>query len=155
LSKDPYAIGFANFSYRTEAVKALGLVDERGVVSQPVFGDMMSGRYPLQRGIYIYVNRKPGAPLSPLMKEFLNFVLSKDGQSLVQVDHYLPHTAANTAWMLTGCLLPNSLRCPRIGMCMCRGPSRHVARPPSFGYRSIGNSILVHSLAQIMGQCQK
>jgi phosphate transport system substrate-binding protein len=95
LSKDPYAIGFANFSYRT--VKALGLVDERGVVSQPVFGDMVSGRYPLQRGIYIYVNRKPGTPLSPLIKEFLNFVLSKDGQSLVQVDHYLPLTAAMAA----------------------------------------------------------
>ncbi len=97
LSKDPYAIGFANFSYRTESVKALGLVDERGIVSQPVFGDMVSGRYPLQRAIYIYVNRKPGAPLSPLMKEFLHFVLSKDGQSLVQVDHYLPLTAAMAA----------------------------------------------------------
>jgi phosphate transport system substrate-binding protein len=97
LSKDPYAIGFANFSYRTGPVKALGLVDERGVISQPVFGDMVSGRYPLQRGIYIYVNRKPGTPLSPLMKEFLNFVLSKDGQGLVQVDHYLPLTAAMAA----------------------------------------------------------
>jgi phosphate transport system substrate-binding protein len=97
LSRDPYAIGFANFSYRTELVKALGLVDERGVVSQPVLGDMVSGRYPLQRGIYLYVNRKPGAPLSPLMREFLGFILSKDGQSLVQVDHYLPLTAAMAA----------------------------------------------------------
>ena len=97
LGEDPYAIGFANFSYRTGAVKALGLIDEHGVVSQPVFGDMVSGRYPLQRAIYIYVNRKPGTPLDPLVKEFLEFVLSKDGQSLVQVDHYLPLNAAMAA----------------------------------------------------------
>ena len=66
-------------------------------MSQPVLGDMASGRYPLQRGIYIYVNRKPGEPLSPLLKEFFEFALSSEGQSLVQVDHYLPLTAAMAA----------------------------------------------------------
>ncbi|HEX7759131.1 MAG TPA: substrate-binding domain-containing protein [Caulobacteraceae bacterium] len=97
LTSDPYAIGFGNFSYQTDGVKALALSDEHGVLSQPILGDMVSGRYPLQRSIYIYVNRKPGQPLSPLIKEFLTFVLSKEGQDLVQRDHYLPLTAAMAA----------------------------------------------------------
>ena len=93
LEADPGAIGFANFSYQSEGVKALALVDERGVVSQPILSEMVSGRYPLQRGLYIYVNRKPGTALSPLVREFFEFVLSREGQSLVHVDHYLPLTA--------------------------------------------------------------
>jgi phosphate transport system substrate-binding protein len=97
LEKDPGAIGFGNFSYQSDGVKALALVDEHGVISQPVLAEMVSGHYPLQRSIYIYVNRKPGVPLSPLLREFFEFVLSKDGQALVHVDHYLPLTAAMAA----------------------------------------------------------
>ena len=96
VGHDPYAIGFANFSYADGGVKPLAL-SERGVLGQPVLGDVASGRYPLQRSIYIYVNRRPGQPLSPLVKEFLTFVLSRDGQALVERDHYLPLTAAMAA----------------------------------------------------------
>ena len=96
LAADPYAIGFANFSYATEAVKPLAL-SEHGVLSQPVLADVASGRYPLDRAIYIYVNRRAGEPLSPLLKEFLTFILSRDGQALVQTDHYLPLTSTMAA----------------------------------------------------------
>ncbi len=96
VSHDPYAIGFANFSYATEGVRPLAL-SEHGVLGQPILGDVASGRYPLQRSLYIYVNKKPGEPLSPLVKEFLTFVLSRDGQALVEKDHYLPLTAAMAA----------------------------------------------------------
>jgi phosphate transport system substrate-binding protein len=97
LEADPGAIGFANFSYQSGGVKALALVDERGVVSQPSMSEVVSGRYPLQRGLYIYVNRKPGAPLGPQLREFFEFVLSREGQSLVHIDHYLPLTASMAA----------------------------------------------------------
>ena len=36
----------------------------------------------------------PGQPLDPLAKEFLRFVLSRQGQALVSKDHYLPLPAA-------------------------------------------------------------
>jgi phosphate transport system substrate-binding protein len=91
LARDPSAIGFANFSYMTDGVKPLA-VSERGVVSEPSLGEIASGHYPLQRSLYAYVNRKPGAPLDPLYREFLAFVVSRDGQNLVQKDHYLPLT---------------------------------------------------------------
>ncbi len=91
LANDPYGIAFGNGSYMTDQVKALGLSDN-GVQSTFTLNDVASGRYPLQRYLYIYVNRVPGKPLDPLLKEFLRFVLSRQGQQLVGQDHYLPLT---------------------------------------------------------------
>jgi phosphate transport system substrate-binding protein len=47
--------------------------------------------YPLTRSIYIFLNRKPGTPVDPELKEFLSFILSRDGQEIVARDGgYLP-----------------------------------------------------------------
>ena len=47
--------------------------------------------YPLVRNIYIFVNRAPGKPLPPTVKEFLRYVLSKEGQQCVADNgSYLP-----------------------------------------------------------------
>jgi phosphate transport system substrate-binding protein len=98
MAEDRYAISFGNFSYfQDEHVKPLALVDRDGVLAQPVVGDMASGRYPLQRFVYVYVNRPPGQLLDPLVKEFISFVLSREGQELVATDHYLPLPAAIAA----------------------------------------------------------
>jgi phosphate transport system substrate-binding protein len=49
--------------------------------------------YPLSRFVYIYVNRSPGKPLEPKVKEFLRLVLSREGQEEVAKDGvYLPLT---------------------------------------------------------------
>jgi phosphate transport system substrate-binding protein len=93
IAADPGAIGYANFSYQTDGVKAIGLSDANDVLGQPTMGDIAAGRYPLERFLYIYVNRRPGKPLDPLFKEFLTFVLSREGQASVAKDHYLPLTA--------------------------------------------------------------
>ena len=93
LGLDPDGISFGNASYMTDRVKALGL-SVGGVVSQFSLTDVASGRYPLQRYLYIYVNRVPGRPLDPLVREFLRFVLSRQGQALVAKDQYLPLPAA-------------------------------------------------------------
>ena len=42
--------------------------------------------YPLVRSIYIYLNRKPGVPVEPKAREFLRFVLSREGQAIVEAD---------------------------------------------------------------------
>jgi phosphate transport system substrate-binding protein len=49
-----------------------------------------SGKYPLARFLYIYVNLKPGTELDPLRREFLRFVLSRQGQEDVVKDGYFP-----------------------------------------------------------------
>ncbi len=40
--------------------------------------------------MYIYVNQKPGQPLDPVVREFLKFVLSQEGQKIVLKDGYGP-----------------------------------------------------------------
>jgi len=98
LAEDRGAIVFGNFNFfQDDRVKPLALADRDGVIGQPVPGDMASARYPLQRFLYFYVHREPGRPLDPLAKEFLAFVLSRDGQELVAKDHYLPLPAAIAA----------------------------------------------------------
>jgi phosphate transport system substrate-binding protein len=41
----------------------------------------------------VYVNKKPGQPLDKLTLEFLKFVLSKEGQAIVEKDGYFPMPA--------------------------------------------------------------
>ncbi len=36
------------------------------------------------------MNKAPGKPLDPLVREFLKLILSKDGQEVVVKDGYLP-----------------------------------------------------------------
>jgi phosphate transport system substrate-binding protein len=51
--------------------------------------------YPLVRSIYIFLNRPPGKPLDPKLKEFLRYVLSREGQETVDRNgSYLPLSAA-------------------------------------------------------------
>ena len=44
--------------------------------------------------LYIYVARKPGEALQPNVKEFLKFVLSREGQEIVIKDGYGPLPAS-------------------------------------------------------------
>jgi phosphate transport system substrate-binding protein len=46
----------------------------------------MSGRYPLGRVMFIYFNKRPGKPLEPLTREFLKYILSREGQKVVADD---------------------------------------------------------------------
>ncbi len=49
----------------------------------PTRETILNGKYPLTRALNIYVDRAPGKPLPPLAQEFLSFVLSQNGQTLV------------------------------------------------------------------------
>ncbi len=40
----------------------------------------LSGKYPIARYLYVYVNKKPTQALDPLRAEFIKYILSKDGQ---------------------------------------------------------------------------
>ena len=52
--------------------------------------DVLSGKYPLARFLYVYVNKAPNRPADPLVQEFVKFVLSREGQEIVVKDGYLP-----------------------------------------------------------------
>ncbi|HEX4826569.1 MAG TPA: phosphate ABC transporter substrate-binding protein PstS family protein [Candidatus Polarisedimenticolaceae bacterium] len=91
ITADKFAIGYSGVGYKTSDVKTVKLAAKEG--GEYIADDaenVYSGRYPLSRFLYIYVNKAPGKPLSPLVREFLAFVLSKEGQEIVIKDGYLP-----------------------------------------------------------------
>lgn len=95
ISSDQYAIGYSGIGYKTADVRALPLAAQPGSVAvEPVAANAYSGDYPLARFLYLSVNRKPSAPLDPLRREFLRYVLSASGQGDVKKDGYLPLPAA-------------------------------------------------------------
>ena len=48
----------------------------------------------MSRFLFVYVNKNPNKPLSPLELEFFRMVLSRAGQAVVIKDGYVPLTAA-------------------------------------------------------------
>jgi phosphate transport system substrate-binding protein len=91
-------MGYSGIGYKTSGVKALPLAEkDGGSYSDGNYADVVSGKYPLARFLYIYVNKPPGKPLDPLVHEFLKLVLSREGQEVVIKDGYLPLTAAIVA----------------------------------------------------------
>lgn len=98
LGHDKYGIGW------TVLPQALGITGIKPLAIAP--GDStdyvapsresFSARtYPLTRSVFFYLNRAPGTPLDPKVKEFIRYVLSKDGQDAVaKANKYLPLPAA-------------------------------------------------------------
>lgn len=84
-------IGYSGIGYKTSSVRAVPLAKKPGqkfVEATPE--NSLNGSYPLARSLYVYVNKKPGQPLSPLEREFLKMVMSKVGQEVVVKDGYIP-----------------------------------------------------------------
>ncbi len=90
VASDTDGIGYSGIGYVTSGVKALPLGDKPDALVEPTFENALSGKYPLSRFLYIYVNKKPDQPLDPLVGEFIKFVESKNGQEIVVKDGYFP-----------------------------------------------------------------
>jgi len=104
IGSDPYAIGYSGIGYKTSGVRALPVAGDDGKFFEATYDNALSGDYPLARFLVVYVNKKPGAPLDKLTLEFLKFVLSKEGQTIVEKDGYFPmpaELAAEVAESLT------------------------------------------------------
>jgi phosphate transport system substrate-binding protein len=92
VTEDRFGIGYSGIGYRTSGVRVVALSDKPGVFSDGSYADVKSGKYPLNRFLYIYINKAPGKPLDPIVKEFVKLILSKEGQEVVVKDGYLPLT---------------------------------------------------------------
>ncbi len=91
VSSSLNGIGYSGIGYMTSGVRAVPLAKAKG---EPFVAANMenaiSGKYPLARFLYIYVNKHPNKPLPPLEGEFIKMVLSKQGQKIVVKDGYIP-----------------------------------------------------------------
>ncbi len=90
VTEDRFGIGYSGIGYRTSGVKPLAISAKGDVYFGTSADDVLSGRYPISRYLYIYYNAAPGKPLDPLVREFLRFVESRDGQEIVVKDGYMP-----------------------------------------------------------------
>ena len=91
ITEDKYGIGYSGLGYKTSGIKALPLSDAgKTEFISDAPANVLAGKYPLSRFLYVYINRAPGKPLDPLVREFTKFVLSKQGQQIVVKDGYLP-----------------------------------------------------------------
>lgn len=84
------AIGYAAYGYKTAGVRALPLGETSDNLIPLNSDTVRSEQYPFSRFLYLVVNKKPGEPLPTLEREFLRFVLSKEGQQQVRRDGYFP-----------------------------------------------------------------
>ncbi|MAA86242.1 PstS family phosphate ABC transporter substrate-binding protein [Haliea salexigens] len=88
-------IGYSGIGYRTSSVRTVPISkDEGGAYVEADAENSINGRYPLARFLYVYVNKDPNKPLSPLEREFFKLVFSRQGQDVVLKDGYIPLPAA-------------------------------------------------------------
>jgi phosphate transport system substrate-binding protein len=91
VAEDRFGIGYSGIGYKTSGVKALKLAAAEGKpYSDTEAESVFAGTYPLSRYLFLYVNKAPNKALDPLVREFLLYTLSRDGQEVVVKDGYLP-----------------------------------------------------------------
>jgi phosphate transport system substrate-binding protein len=94
VTEDRYGIGYSGIGYKTSGVRTVPLVKKGNSYKEATIENVLNGSYPLARFLYVYVNKKPGKPLDPLILEFVKYILSKKGQEVVIKDGYIPLPAS-------------------------------------------------------------
>jgi phosphate transport system substrate-binding protein len=95
LGRDRYGITYTGMPFLTPQTKSVALAARAGGPYLPLTLDNVQNRtFPLIRDVYYYLKREKGKPIDPKAKEFLRYVLSRQGQEAVERDgKYLPLTA--------------------------------------------------------------
>jgi phosphate transport system substrate-binding protein len=95
VASDPAAIGFAAAMRAVPGVRVVPIAPRGGAAAALTEANLMAGRYPLDRFLLVYVR----APLSPVAREFLRLMLSREGQAAIAASpqRYLPLSAPEAA----------------------------------------------------------
>jgi phosphate transport system substrate-binding protein len=91
VAGDRYAIGYSGIGFLNDGVRAVPLAASQGDKCYDTSAEFAyTGKYPLARYLYIYFNRNPSQALDPTIREFLKYVLSKEGQTLTMKAGFYP-----------------------------------------------------------------
>lgn len=95
LAKDPAGIAFANFLYAGPEVKAIALAGRNSAeFILPTSESVFQRKYPLARFTTVFLDRMPGKPINPAVREFLRYILSREGmEAVVEDGAYVPLNA--------------------------------------------------------------
>jgi phosphate transport system substrate-binding protein len=91
VTEDVLGMGYSGIGYKTSGVKTLRIAK---TAAAGYFGTdaetVLAGKYPLSRYLFLYINQAPSKPLDPLVREFIKYILSQEGQQVVVKDGFLP-----------------------------------------------------------------
>jgi phosphate transport system substrate-binding protein len=85
VSQTPGAIGYVGLGYIDETVKAVK-IREGSRETEPTVENVKNGSYPISRSLYMLVKGEP----TGLAKDFIDFILSEEGQSIVEEEGFVP-----------------------------------------------------------------
>ncbi|MFA6610500.1 MAG: phosphate ABC transporter substrate-binding protein, partial [Candidatus Omnitrophota bacterium] len=81
------AIGYYGMGYISKDQKPISIaIDEKSGYEAPTIDNVISGKYPISRPLFLYTNGEP----SGLTKKFVDFALSKEGQDIVIATDFVP-----------------------------------------------------------------
>ena len=91
ITADRFGIGYSGIGYVTSGVRIVPLAKREGdAFKDGSLENVLNGSYPLGRFLYLYINKAPGKPLDPMVREFCRYIFSKEGQEVVIKDGYMP-----------------------------------------------------------------
>ena len=87
VAQNPAAIGYYGMGYISNKQKPIMVAkDEKSEYEVPSIENVINGKYPISRPLFIYTNGQPQG----LVKKFVDFVLSKEGQDIVLATDFVP-----------------------------------------------------------------
>lgn len=93
VKQDKYGIGIILYRKLIPGTKMIALSRGQGPAVELNLQNTRSRRYPLVGENYFYVNHRPGTAWDPKVREFVRYVLSREGQDAIQRDaKFLPLT---------------------------------------------------------------
>lgn len=85
ISQTPGAIGYVGLGFIDNSVKAVRVTTDKGDI-EPSVENVLAGKYPLSRSLYLLTSGQP----SGLAKEYIDYILSPTGQSLLTEEGFVP-----------------------------------------------------------------
>jgi len=87
IAQNPGAIGYYGMGYISAKQKPVLVAgDAKSEYEAPTIENVISGKYPISRPLFFYLNGKPQG----MIKDFVDYCLSKEGQDIVLKTDFVP-----------------------------------------------------------------
>ncbi|MDD5408736.1 MAG: phosphate ABC transporter substrate-binding protein [Candidatus Omnitrophica bacterium] len=87
VASNPAAIGYYGMGYISSKQKTIAVAkDDKSEYVEPNIDNVLSGKYPISRPLFLYTNNQPQG----LIKKFVDYVLSREGQEIVVKTDFVP-----------------------------------------------------------------
>ncbi len=87
VAANPAAIGYYGMGYISSKQRTIAVAkDSNSEYVEPSIENVLSGKYPISRPLFLYTNNQPKG----LIKKFVDYTLSKEGQEIVVKTDFVP-----------------------------------------------------------------